>query len=246
MANLAPLFLLGGVAFIAAKSAARKKKRRLEVVSEDEVITPKPLPAPSPTPKVVSNWAQRQEALKFLGDNGICECDPGDIDGKYGGATKGAVEAFQRYAGIDVDGKWGEQTEKAMLATLRKLEKEGLPTPRPAPLPSDKEWTPDDIIVMDADCDQMLHIADELFKIQRRRAAQYALEGDTTYKDAESIHQEMVEEYAPLCASLGREGVGSGVRLWWDENTKWIHNVLREYEILPDALEEDAQSYGLS
>jgi len=245
MANLAPLLLLGGAALVVASARKKKKRKPSGVVIEDEpILGGKTLP-PAPAPKVVSNWMHRQEALKFLADNGICDCDPGNIDGKYGAATKRAVMEFQRYAKIGVDGKWGELTEKAMLQTLRKLDNEGLPRPTPAPAPSDKEWTPADVIVMDADCAYMLHISDELFKLQRKRAAQYALEGDTTYKDAESIHQEMVEEYAPLCASLGREGVGNGVRQWWDENTKWIYNVLREYEMLPDALEQDAESFGL-
>ncbi len=242
MANLAPLLLLGGAAIVASSAMRKKKKRR----REGDTIAPKPLPAPSPAPKVVSNWAQRQEALAFLGEQDICECDPGGIDGKYGPATKQAVIEFQRYAGIDDDGKWGEQTEKAMLLALRKLEKEGLPGPRPGPLPSDKEWTPEDIIVMDPECNMMLHISDELFTIQKRRAIEYALEGNTTGKDADAIHQEMVEEYAPLCASLGRDGVGPGVRQWWDANVAWIHTVLRGYELLPETLDEDAESYELS
>lgn len=246
MANLAPLLLLGGAAIVVASASRKKKKRKPSgVVTEEGPIIALP---PQKIPKVVSNWKQRQEALAFLGDHGVCDCDPGGIDGKYGGATKSAVMEFQRYAGLDPDGKWGSLTEKAMLMTLRKLDKEGVPAPKPkpSPLPSDKQWTPDDIIVMDADCKYMLHISDDLFKIQTRRAIEYALEGDTTHKDAESINQEMVEEYAPLCASLGRDGVGDGVRQWWDVNTNWIYKVLRGYELLPETLDEDAESYGLS
>lgn len=238
MGSLTPILLLGGVALIAVKS--RKKKKR---AGESVPIDLSALPDTS-APKVVSNWAQRQEAMKFLADHGICESDPGAIDGKLGPATSAAVKEFQRCAGITADGKWGEQTERAMLEMLRKLDREGLPVPRPGPGPSPK-WGPEDIIVMDPQCNQMLHLDDSLFDKQRRRAAEYALDGNTAFADAESIHQEMVEEYAPLCASLGKEGVGAGVKTWWDKNILWIYNVLREYEMLPNALEEDAEAFGL-
>lgn len=259
MSNLAPILLLGGAAF--AVAASRKKKKRASTTSGksaaelDAILDAMPDPDASGS-KVVSTWLQRQQAMKFLAEYGICDSDPGAIDGKKGPQTTRAVEGFQECAGIEADGLWGEQTERAMLEMLRKLDREGLPTPKPGPAPApepspspspspDVKWTPDDVIVMDSQCDQMLHVADSLFQKQRKRAAEYALDGMTTFADAESIHQEMVEEYAPLCASLGKEGVGSGVRTWWGENTKWIYNVLREYEMLPNALEEDAEAFGL-
>ncbi len=231
-----PLLFIGGFLLVASKG--RKKKSR-------GVVSPMLLPAPAPVPKVVSNWAQRQEALKFLAEHDICDSNPGAVDGKLGPATKAAVAAFQACVGIKADGAWGPLTEKAMLELLRKLEKEGIPTPKPAPKPNGGKWTPDDILVMDPECNQILHISDDLFKIQRKRAAQYALEGNTTLLDAQSIHQEIVEEYAPLCATLGKTGVGEGVRKWWDSNVSWVYNVLREYELLPEALEEDAEAFGL-
>lgn len=246
MNSVAPILLFGAGLVLVSKS--RKKKKR---VSENVPIDLSALPdASASETKVVSTWAQRQQAMKFLAEHDVCESDPGAVDGKFGPATKAAVKAFQACVDIPTDGLWGEQTERAMLELLRKLERDGLPVPKPGPTPTpsptpNQKWTPDDVIVMDPQCNQMLHIDNSLFDKQRRRAAEYALDGNTAFVDAQSIHQEMVEEYAPLCASLGRQGVGAGVRTWWDENIKWIYNVLREYEILPDALEEDAQSFGI-
>lgn len=247
MGNLAPLLLIGGAALVVVKSRKKKKRAGSGATAETpDTSASEPQPLPAPTPKVVSTWTQRQEAMKFLAEHGVCESDPGVIDGKMGPATTEAVKVFQACVGLDEDGQWGEETERAMLEMLRKLESEGLPVPKPGPGPSpDTQWGPDDIIVMDPQCNQMLHIDDSLFSTQRKRAAEYALDGNTTHADAQSIHQEMVEEYAPLCASLGKEGVGSGVRAWWDKNVLWIYNVLREYEMLPNALEEDAEAFGL-
>lgn len=48
---------------------------------------------------------------RLLRDHGF---DPGEIDGKFGPATKEALMAFQTVAGIPVDGEWGGESFNAM------------------------------------------------------------------------------------------------------------------------------------
>lgn len=248
MAHLAPLLLAGAAVFVVAKaSRPRRRKKPTQkngVVTNGEKEKTKELPDGR---EVVSNWYHRQEALKALSDLGICECDPGDIDGKYGTQTATAVRNFQDHVGLPETGHWDEHAEREMLLLLRSLQDE-----KEVDFPEGngangkgEEWGPDDILVPDPECNYMRHIADEFFEIQRRRAAEYALEGNTMGEDALAIHQEMVEEYMPLCASLGREGVGPGVREWWNQNVSHVAGILSEYQHSPDSLEEDAEKYGL-
>jgi len=195
-------------------------------------------------PKIVSNWRHRQEALKALDDLGICDCDPGMIDGLYGPDTKRAVENFQRHVGLEVTGTWDEDAEQKMLLLLRSLMNEDQ-VDFPRDDTNGGPFGPDDILVADPQCNTMQYIADAFFDIQRKRAVEYALEGNTMGQDAEAIHQEMVEQYMPLCASLGKEGVGPGVRQWWNQNVGHVAGILSEYQHLPESLEQDAQRYGL-
>lgn len=53
-----------------------------------------------------------QKALSKLG------FDPGKIDGVDGPNTQQAVRAFQAHASIDIDGKIGKQTRKALADEL--------------------------------------------------------------------------------------------------------------------------------
>jgi peptidoglycan hydrolase-like protein with peptidoglycan-binding domain len=53
-----------------------------------------------------------QKALSKLG------FDPGAIDGKDGPNTQKAVRAFQAHAAIDIDGKVGKVTRKALADEL--------------------------------------------------------------------------------------------------------------------------------
>lgn len=59
--------------------------------------------------------AALQKALKAGGD------DPGTPDGIFGEKTKAAVQAFQKKAGLDVDGVVGPNTAKALKAKMAKL-----------------------------------------------------------------------------------------------------------------------------
>lgn len=131
------------------------------------------------------------------------------------------------------------------------------PTPTPAieepsgPAPSVgdpgeiPEWSPDDILVADADCNFMIHESEEFYHIRKRMIISYALNDMTSGEDANEIHEILMAEYLPLCLTLGYNGVGEGVKQWWDINVGHIATDLKSYETSPEFLEEDAQKYGL-
>ena len=73
-------------------------------------------------------WKERQQ---WLTDAGY---DPGPVDGKPGRKTDKAVRAFQKDAGLKVDGAWGPQTEKAIKDALKG--KPDAPPPYVAPPPT--------------------------------------------------------------------------------------------------------------
>lgn len=73
-------------------------------------------------------WKQRQQWLKDVG------YDPGPIDGKPGRKTDKAVRAFQKAAGLKVDGEWGPKTERAIKEELKK--KDATTPPYVAPPPT--------------------------------------------------------------------------------------------------------------
>ena len=76
-------------------------------------IQPGPRPAPQPAPEGLHDAAALQIALNDLG------ADPRlDVDNNYGRQTKYAVMAFQKDAGIGVDGLAGPQTWAAIEAKL--------------------------------------------------------------------------------------------------------------------------------
>jgi len=121
------------------------------------------------------------------------------------------------------------------------------PSPSPSPSPSEeqKEFGPDELLVADAECNYILHQDDKWFTEQRRRMIEYALDGMTDSQAATEIHESMLADYIPLCLSLGRNGVGSGVRQFWDVNLGHVASGLKTYDLLPDLLEEDAIKFGL-
>ena len=69
---------------------------------------PSPLDEGGEAPLVLDTWKQRQQALFDLG------FDAGPVDGIPGEMTKGAILAFQSWAGITVDGRWGPNTARAL------------------------------------------------------------------------------------------------------------------------------------
>lgn len=107
------------------------------------------------------------------------------------------------------------------------------------------EYTPDDMLVADADCNYILHQSEKWFDEQRNRVIAYALEDMTDADAANEINESMLADYLPLCLTLGRSGVGSGVREFWDANVGLIFTQLQAYASLPDVLEEDAYKYGI-
>lgn len=132
MSNPLPLILAGGAALILLGG---KKKRSSKRTSQGEsaptpyVTMDVPPTQPPPAPVKGSSgksagvevWKQRQTALAFVAGMGVCNCHPGAVDGLYGPATVNAIIAFQICAGIDVDGKWGPQTDAAMKKMLAEI-----------------------------------------------------------------------------------------------------------------------------
>lgn len=63
-------------------------------------------------PMVFVTTVERQKALLRLGFY------TGDMDGKWGPASKAALVGFQKSAGIITDGVWGDKTSDAVLAAM--------------------------------------------------------------------------------------------------------------------------------
>ena len=118
-------------------------------------------------------------------------------------------------------------------------------SPEPAPPQDESEYGPDDLLVADAECNYILHQDDRWFDVQRIRCIEYALDGMTDAQAATEINESMLSDYIPLCMSLGRDGVGAGVRTFWDVNAGWINSLLQKYETLPDLLEDEAIEHGI-
>jgi Putative peptidoglycan binding domain len=73
-----------------------------------------------------------QEALIYLaGKLGRPELDPGGLDDDLGPKTKAAVEAFQQYAGLTVDGDPGDETRSAIMKIIAGVASTTLPAPPP-------------------------------------------------------------------------------------------------------------------
>ena len=199
------------------------------------------------------------------------KCDPMGITGNPGPDTRSAIKAFQAITGLDVDGDWGVEEDMAMDA-IRVSYEQGIPIPcdpliaLPSPfgcfLDNDRygllptveargtaepptTYTPDDLLVADAECNHIVHHDDRWFEVQKRRIIAYALDGATDLDSAREIHESMLADYIPLCLSLGRSGVGPGVGKFWDANLAHVANDLRRYDLLPETVEEDALRYGL-
>ena len=138
MANLLPILLLGGAAVV-VMGKKKKKKKKSGAIAYDDLVLPVPgvsTAGPAGASAGVSKWKARQESLAYLTRLGVCSCNPGEVDGKYGSNTKTAIRAFQSYAGIDVDGKWGPQTETAMKQAINEAKGSALPSPTPGPRPA--------------------------------------------------------------------------------------------------------------
>lgn len=298
---LVPLVLAGAAVVLLSSSKKKKSARKGGTLSYKPPASSE-IPqiysggaAPVSDPGSQSSWAQRQEALQAIsqieffapggGSVSLCaKCHPGTVDGKPGSRTRSAIRAFQAISGLEVDGEWDENEDRAMHRILNAVSR-GVPiscdpllgypapfacfvqegggfglmlvegekssktdpihTPEPAPSPSQSEYGDDDLLVADAECNYILHQSDKWFIEQQRRCIEYALADMTDGQAAGAINESMLADYIPLCLSLGRDGVGQGVRQFWDANAGWINSLLQKYEILPELLEEDAIKFGL-
>lgn len=106
-------------------------------------------------------------------------------------------------------------------------------------------YGPDELLVVDAECNYILHQSERWFDEQRNRVIAYALEDMVDAQAANEINDSMLADYIPLCFTLGRLGVGPGVREFWDANVGLIFTQLQAYAAVPDVLEEDAHKYGI-
>ena len=165
MANALPIALLAGGALLLASGKKKRRRKKAAPAYEWQEVPPTKPPAAAaktsgPSGKAASSavWKSRQTALAFVAGMKICNSHPGTVDGVYGPATLNAIIAFQVCAGIDVDGKWGSQTDAAMKKMLVdiaggqvKLSKppkasEALKPPKKEePSPSEKSFTQEQI-----------------------------------------------------------------------------------------------------
>ena len=125
MANVLPIALLAGGALLLA--GGKKKRRRKKAAPAYEVQSVPPTKAPAEAAKTSGPsgkaagpeiWNGRQIALAFVAGMKVCNSHPGAVDGVYGPATLNAIIAFQMCVGINVTGKWDEQTDAAMKKML--------------------------------------------------------------------------------------------------------------------------------
>ncbi len=114
-----------------------------------------------------------------------------------------------------------------------------------SPNAAPREYGPEDLLVTDPECNYIVYQDDGWFEEQNLRIIQYALDGMMDGDSAQEIHESMLADYTPLCLSLGRNGVGPGVKQFWDTNLAHVASKLKGYELLPETLEEDAIEYGL-
>ena len=310
---LVPLALAGAAVVLLSSGKKRKKGGASGAFSyspPSKASIPQIYGAGAPLPPAEAasqtTWVDRQRALQavsqvqfFAGDGGsisLCsKCHPGDADGKPGKKTRAAVKAFQAIAGLNVDGEWDIEEDRAMHKILTAISQElpiecdplvgypapfacftnadgfalmltegaqseksaapsgkptpspkpGAPDPSPSPAESQKEYGPNELLVADAECNYILHQDMKWFDEQKRRAIEYALDGMTDSQAANEVHESMLADYIPLCLSLGRNGVGPGVKQFWDQNLAYVANMLKSYEFLPETLEQDAIDMGL-
>ena len=103
----------------------------------DSAATTTAAPAPAPSTSGVkpvstltkADVIQLQEWLDTVG------CDVGNNDGVIGPLTIASIKAFQKGAGLNVDGTYGPKTKAALSADAQAKKKVcTLPTPTPAPV----------------------------------------------------------------------------------------------------------------
>jgi len=127
--SMLPILLLGGGAVL-LMAAGKKKKRKAGPTGTryTPAVPPPPPPLKTVRPPAQTTseeiWRERQIALWYLAEVGVCpDCHPINMDGVYTPNTEKAVIAFQTYANIEPDGKWGPQTEGAMNRILEEMQK---------------------------------------------------------------------------------------------------------------------------
>ncbi len=130
MANLLPILLVAGAAAVFLGKKKKKKRKRAATGYEVQSVSPTKAPAAAektagPSGKAASSevWKRRQVALAFVAGMKVCNSHPGAVDGVYGPATLNAIIVFQVCSGINITGKWGEQTEAAMRKMLEEISK---------------------------------------------------------------------------------------------------------------------------
>ena len=148
----------------------------------------------------------------------------------------------------------------AVLLTSGKKRKEASTKSSPSTVPSevedidpptiddseDQEYSPDEILVIDGDCNKILHFDEKKWDVEkRRRIIDFALEGNTDKEFGMEINDAMISDHAPLCFTLGVDGLGAEVESFWLKNLDDINHWLKVYELFPDKLDEHAEEYGM-
>jgi len=102
----------GGKGLVERRAAAAEWEQRLE----HGYVPGAPEPTPSHTLKQGMHGEDIKHAQEELHDLGYLQADP---DGRFGPATKAAVDGFQRDQGLDTDGKIGTTTQRHLDAAVR-------------------------------------------------------------------------------------------------------------------------------
>ena len=225
--------LIGAILWVgAAALASRQEYRRAAAITPTPSITPRTVritedpayPTSTPTPRLFqmnSVGVEVQELQTRLRELGYYA---GEVDGQFGGGTRGAVEAFQRQHGLDADGIAGEKTLRALYSdSARQI----VITPTPEAIavladslpllvnkdhPIDKDFVPADLVRMSDYCDSAL------VKIK--------------YKNTQGV-REAVDALMDMLAAAKEDGV-----------TNWqVSAAYRSYKDQQDILESNVKSY---
>jgi len=103
----------------------------------------------------------------------------------------------------------------------------------------------EDVIVTDSGCNDVLHVSQKFYRIQRDKVIRYAMDEMFQREHARNITDEMFEEYLPWCTILGPDGFGPGLKNFYDRNIDTVYADLSAYKNFPDRISKDAAERGI-
>lgn len=125
MKKILPLALAGGAAVLLLSSGKKKKKKSNELAVDEEIII-KEAESNSKARESKAEVKRQQTILKKISKGlGNSEMDPGKVDGIKGENTVMAIIALQKQAGLDADGIWDIEVERAAEMLLESVSSAG-------------------------------------------------------------------------------------------------------------------------